>query len=69
MIAQDLNFFQALISRNFGYDLSKMAKLAKQDIERLKINIKLLPGHQTRFLNLIARINEVKNISRIHLRK
>jgi len=55
------NFSQALISRDFGYDLTKLARLSRNDLENLIQDIKMIPGHKVKFMKLVSQITEVKN--------
>lgn len=54
-----LIILQGLISRDFGYDLSKLARLSSQETEFLMSDLKILPGHRVKFLALIRQIQQV----------
>ncbi|CAD8124829.1 unnamed protein product [Paramecium sonneborni] len=52
-------YAQQLISRGYGYDLVKFAMLSDNEVEYLSSDIKVLPGHKVKLLNLVAYIKEM----------
>ncbi|CAD8211201.1 unnamed protein product [Paramecium octaurelia] len=52
-------YAQQLITRGYGYDLIKFAMLSDNQIEYLFNDIKVLPGHKVKLLDLIAYIKEI----------
>ncbi|CAD8210656.1 unnamed protein product [Paramecium pentaurelia] len=52
-------YAQQLITRGYGYDLVKFAMLSDNQIQSLFTDIKVLPGHKVKLLDLIAYIKEM----------
>mmetsp|Transcript_40989 Transcript_40989/g.36338 ORF Transcript_40989/g.36338 Transcript_40989/m.36338 type:complete len:127 (-) Transcript_40989:1836-2216(-) len=52
-------YSKALITRDFGYDLTKLARLTRIEVDRLMNDIKMLPGHRVKFLKLVSMINQI----------
>ena len=50
-----------LISRGYGYNLLKGNSLSKAELENICSQMKVLPGHKQKLLNIIMYINDVKN--------
>ncbi|EGR28093.1 n-terminal domain protein [Ichthyophthirius multifiliis] len=55
-------YAKELITRGFGYDLTKFRNLTQNQIETLFTDIKVLPGHNTKLNNLLIYINEITPI-------
>lgn len=53
-------YSKALISRDFGYDLTRLARLGRAELDRLMQDTKMIPGHRVKFLKLASMITQVR---------
>ena len=49
-----------MISRGYGYDLSKFATLARNDMDKLFSEINMIPGHKVKLMKLASQVTQVR---------